>query len=155
MSIQTEVEQLRRIPLFAQIDTSKLKLIAFTSERLAFDAGAALFREGDPGDSAYLILKGKVDVRVGSPSGPVSVAELGENAFVGEMALLCDVPRTASVIAKEPLDTLRIKKDLFFQLLRDLPQMTLEIMRELAERLNNANKELSAAHAKLRAAGLE
>ena len=155
MSIQTEVEQLRRIPLFAQIDTSKLKLIAFTSERLSFDAGAALFREGDPGDSAYLILKGSVDVTVSSPNGPVSVAELGQNALVGEMALLCDVPRTASVTAKEPLDTLKIKKDLFLQLLRDLPQMTLEIMRELAERLNNANRELSAAHAKLRAAGLE
>jgi CRP-like cAMP-binding protein len=52
------------------------------------------------------------------------------------------------------VETLRIRKDQFFQLLRDLPQMTLEIMRELAVRLNNANRELSAAHAKLRDAGL-
>ena len=51
--------------------------------------------------------------------------------------------------------TLKIKKDLFFQMLRDLPQMTLEIMRELAVRLHNVNKELAAAHAKLRQAGLE
>jgi len=155
MSIQTEVELLRRIPLFASIDTSRLKLLAFTSERLAFDAGAVLFREGDRGDSAFLILGGSVDVSVSSPSGPVIVATLEQNTIVGEMALLCDMPRTATVTAKEPLDTLRIKKDLFFQLLRDLPQMTLEIMRELAVRLHNANKEVSAAHAKLRAAGLE
>lgn len=155
MSILTEVELLRRIPLFASIDTSRLKLLAFTSERLAFDAGAVLFREGDRGDSAFLILKGSVDVAVSSPSGPVVVATLEQNTIVGEMALLCEMPRTATVTAKEPLDTLRIKKDLFFQLLRDLPQMTLEIMRELAVRLHNANKEVSAAHAKLRAAGLE
>jgi len=155
MSIQAEVELLRRIPLFAQIDTTRLKLMAFTSERLAFDAGAVLFREGDRGDSAYLILKGKVDVSVASPNGPVVVAKLAENAFVGEMALLCDMPRTATIIATEPLDTLRIKKDLFFQMLRDIPQMTLEVMRELAVRLNNVNKELSAARAKLRDAGLE
>jgi CRP/FNR family cyclic AMP-dependent transcriptional regulator len=155
MSIQTEVELLRRIPLFASIDTSRLKLLAFTSERLAFDAGAVLFREGDRGDSAFLLLKGSVDVAVASPSGPVIVATLAQNTIVGEMALLCEMPRTATVTAKEPLDTLRIKKDLFFQLLRDLPQMTLEIMRELAVRLHNANKEVSAAHAKLRAAGLE
>jgi CRP-like cAMP-binding protein len=155
MSIQTEVELLRRIPLFANIDTSRLKLLAFTSERLTFNAGAVLFREGDRGDSAYLILNGKVDVSVGSPNGEVVVAHVGANNIIGEMALLCEMPRTATITATEPLDTLKIKKDQFFQLLRDLPNMTLEIMRELAVRLNNVNKELSAAHAKLRAAGLE
>lgn len=155
MSILTEVELLRRIPLFSNIDTSRLKLLAFTSERLTFEDGAILFREGDRGDSAYLILTGKVDISVGSPNGDVVVASLGANNIVGEMSLLCEMPRTATVTAAEPLDTLRIKKDQFFGLLRDLPQMTLEIMRELAVRLNNVNKELSAAHAKLRAAGLE
>jgi CRP/FNR family transcriptional regulator, cyclic AMP receptor protein len=155
MSILTEVELLRRIPLFSNIDTSRLKLLAFTSERLTFENGAILFREGDRGDSAYLILTGKVDISVGSPNGDVVVASLGANNIVGEMSLLCEMPRTATVTAAEPLDTLRIKKDQFFGLLRDLPQMTLEIMRELAVRLNNVNKELSAAHAKLRAAGLE
>jgi len=155
MSILTEVELLRRIPLFANIDTSRLKLLAFTSERLTFENGAVLFREGDRGDSAYLILTGKVDISVGSPNGDVVVAHLGANNIVGEMSLLCETPRTATVTAAEPLDTLRIKKDQFFGLLRDLPQMTLEIMRELAMRLNNVNKELSTAHAKLRAAGLE
>jgi CRP-like cAMP-binding protein len=155
MSILSEVDRLRRIPLFAAIDTSKLKLLAFTSERLAFDKGAVLFRQGDRGDSAFLLLEGNVDVIVDSPNGPVTVAHLGQNALVGEMSLLCDTPRTAAVVATTALDTLKIKKELFFQLLRDMPQMTLEIMRELAERLNNTNKELSAAHAKLRSAGLE
>ncbi|NOT38859.1 MAG: cyclic nucleotide-binding domain-containing protein [Alphaproteobacteria bacterium] len=155
MSILSEVELLRRVPLFANIDTSRLKLLAFTSERLSFDAGAVLFREGDRGDSAYLILTGKVDVAVNSPKGEVVVAHLGANNIVGEMALLCEMPRTATIIAAEPLDTLRIKKDQFLQMLRDIPQMPLEIMRELAVRLNNVNKELSAAHVKLRAAGLE
>lgn len=155
MSIQTEVELLRRVPLFANIDTSRLKLLAFTSERLTFNAGAVLCREGERGDSAYLILAGKVDVSVASAKGDVIVAHLGANNIVGEMALLCEMPRTATIIAAEPLDTLKIKKDQFLQLLRDLPQMTLEIVRELAVRLNNVNKELSVAHAKLRAAGLE
>jgi CRP-like cAMP-binding protein len=155
VSIQSEVELLRRVPLFANIETSRLKLLAFTSERLAFDAGAVLFREGDRGDSAYLILGGKVDVAVNSPKGDVVVAHIGANNIVGEMALLCEMPRTATIVAAEPLDTLRIKKDQFLQMLRDIPQMPLEIMRELAVRLNNVNKELSAAHAKLRDAGLE
>lgn len=156
MSILTEVELLRRIPLFSNIDTSRLKLLAFTSERLTYTPGAILFREGDRGDSAYLILEGKVDIAVKSPSGEaVVVASLGANNIVGEMSLLCEMPRTATVTAAESLDTLRIKKEQFFQLMRDLPQVTLEIMRELAVRLNNVNHELSTARAKLRAAGIE
>jgi CRP-like cAMP-binding protein len=154
MSIHSEVDLLRKIPLFASIDTAKLKLLAFTSERLTFASGAVLFREGERGDSAYLILSGKVDVNLNSPQGPVTVAQIKEHNIVGEMALLGDIPRTATIVATEPVETLRIRKDQFFQLLRDLPQMTLEIMRELAARLNNANRELAAAHARLRDAGL-
>lgn len=155
MSIHAEVDLLRKIPLFASIDTGKLKLLAFTSERLTYPPGAVLFNEGDRGDSAYLILSGQVSVAVNSDNGPVVVATINQNNIVGEMALLGDMPRTATVVATQPVETLRIKKDQFFQLLKDLPQMTLEIMRELAVRLNNANKELSAAHARLREAGLE
>lgn len=155
MSIHAEVDLLRKIPLFASIDTGKLKLLAFTSERLTYPPGAVLFNEGDRGDSAYLILSGQVSVAVNSANGPVVVATINQNNIVGEMALLGDMPRTATVVATQPVETLQIKKDQFFQLLKDLPQMTLEIMRELAVRLNNANKELSAAHARLREAGLE
>ena len=155
MSIHAEVDLLRKIPLFASIDTGKLKLLAFTSERLTYPAGAVLLNEGDRGDSAYLILSGQVSVAVNSVNGPLVVATITQNNIVGEMALLGDMPRTATIAAIEPVETLRIKKDQFFQLLKDLPQMTLEIMRELAVRLNHANKELAAAHAKLREAGLK
>ena len=155
MSIHSEVDLLRKIPLFANIDTAKLKLLAFTSERLTFPSGAVLFREGERGDSAYLILSGQVDVAVNSPKGRVSVSTIKEHSIVGEMALRGDMPRTATISAIEQVETLKIKKDQFFQMLRDLPQMTLEIMRELAVRLNNANRELSAAHARLRDAGLK
>lgn len=151
MSLQNEVDQLRRIPLFAHIDTAKLKLMAFTSERLTFSAGQALFREGDPGDGAYLILSGSVDVQLNSQAGPITIAHLEQNAFVGEMSILCDVPRTASVSASETVDALKIKKETFFQLLKDVPQMSLEIMRELAQRLHHTNEELRDAKAQLKA----
>jgi CRP-like cAMP-binding protein len=147
MSIHAEVDSLRKVPLFASIDTAKLKLLAFTSERLSFPSGAILFREGERGDSAYLLLEGRVDVSLKSPHGPVVVATIGQHNIVGEMALLGDMPRSATVTATEPVEALRIGKEQFFQLLRDLPQMTLEIMRELALRLSNANRELAAAHA--------
>jgi CRP-like cAMP-binding protein len=152
MSLQNEVDQLRRIPLFSQIDTAKLKLLAFTSERISFASGQALFREGDPGDSAYLILGGCVDVQLTAAGGPITVARLDQNSFVGEMAILCDAPRSASVVAADPVEALKIKKETFFQLLKDVPQMALEVMRELAHRLHHTNEELRDAKAQLNAA---
>ena len=64
MSLNEEVEALRSVPLFAKIEPSKLKLLAFTSERLTFPAGGELFHQGDPGDAAYIILDGQADVVV-------------------------------------------------------------------------------------------
>lgn len=145
MSLKEEVDILRNIPLFGKIEPSKLKLLAFTSERLTYHADQVLFHQGDPGDSAYIILSGEADVVVDSPAGPLVVAKLGRNAIVGEIAILCDVPRTATVKAKSELVTLRISKELFFKLITEFPQMGIEIMRVLADRLERTTHQLREA----------
>lgn len=140
MSLAEEVELLKKIPLFANIETSKLKLLAFTSERVRFKRGDSLFHQGEMGDSAYIIVDGSADVVVDTPSGPITVATVTKNDFVGEIAILCDVPRTATVTAKSDLTTLCISKDLFFRLVTEFPQMAVEIMRVLAQRLEKTTK---------------
>ena len=92
MSLNEEVDLLRKIPLFAKIEPSKLKLLAFTSERLTFGAGQELFHQGDVGDKAYIIINGEADILVDSPSGELVVAKLGKNDIVGEIAILIDIP---------------------------------------------------------------
>ncbi len=149
MSLQEEVEILRNIPLFAHIEPSKLKLLAFTSERLTFAADQVLFHQGDPGDAAYIILKGEAEIIVDGPSGPLTVARMGKNQVLGEIAILCDVPRTATVRAASELTTLRISKDLFFRLVREFPQIAIEIMRVLAGRLESTTNQLRDALSKL------
>ena len=150
MSLQEEVEILRRIPLFARMEPSRLKLLAFTSQRLSFEAGQALFHQGEPGDSAYILIEGEAEVSIDSPGGPIVVATLGRHAIVGEIAILCDVPRTATVNARTPLLTLRIDKETFFRLVNEFPQMAVEIMRELAHRLEKTNQQLRSAAAAAR-----
>lgn len=147
MSLNEEVELLRNIPLFAKLEPSKLKLLAFTSERLNYEAAQELFRQGDMGDAAYLIVEGEAAVVVDAPAGEIEVATLSRNDFVGEIAILCDVPRTATVRAKTELVTLRISKDLFFRLIAEFPQMSVEIMRELAQRLERTTAALQQARA--------
>lgn len=149
MSLNEEVELLRGVPLFAKIEPSKLKLLAFTSERLTFAANQVLFNQGDIGDAAYVIIDGQADVVVQTPNGPLTVAKVGKNAFVGEIAILIDVPRTATIRATTKLETLKISKDLFFRLVKEFPEMAVEIMRELARRLEAMNVRLADANRKL------
>lgn len=142
MSLLEEVEMLRRVPLFADIEPAKLKLIAFTSERVTFDPEQYVFHQGDMGDAAYIIMDGDAEVLIDGPGGARVVALVGRNEFVGEIAILCDVPRTASIRARSRVVTLRISKDLFFRLLTDFPKMSLTIMRVIAQRLENTTAQL-------------
>ena len=145
MSLNEEVELLRNIPLFSKIDPSKLKLLAFASERVTFSSGQELFHQGDHADTAYIIIEGSADVCVDTPGGEISVAQLAKNDIVGEIGILCDVPRTATLRAKDDVTTLVISKDLFFQMVREYPEMGIEIMRELADRLEKTTTQLREA----------
>ena len=145
MSINDDVELLRRIPMFAKVEAAKLKLLAFTSERVTYDAGQELFHQGDMADAAYIIVDGDVEVLVDTPRGPLAVATLGRNEFVGDIGVLCDIPRTATVKAATRVTTLKISKDLFFRMVTDFPAMGVEVMRVLAHRLEQTTAQLREA----------
>ena len=145
MNIQDDVEALKRIPLFSKVESAKLKLMAFASERAQFQAGDVLFRQGDTADAAYIILEGKADVLVETPGGPLKVAEVDKGAFVGEIGILCDIPRTATVQANAPMTSLKITKELFFQMVTDFPSIGVEVMRVLAHRIELMNIQLRDA----------
>jgi CRP-like cAMP-binding protein len=148
MSLSQDVEVLRTIPLFAKIEPTKLKLLAFTSERLEFMAGDELFHQGDVAHAAYIVLDGVADVMVDTAAGAVKVASLRKNDIIGEIAILCDVPRTATVVAHGDLETLRVSKDGFFHLVTQFPQVGIEVMSALAAKLQRTTQELSVARTK-------
>ena len=147
MNLNEEVELLKGVPIFSKVEPAKLKLLAFTSERMNFAAGQELFHQGDQGDAMYVILGGIADVLIDSQGGQIAIAELQKNGFVGEIAILCDVPRTATIKARESLSTLKISKDMFYRLVAEFPQMAVEVMRELAHRLEDTNEKLLVATA--------
>jgi CRP-like cAMP-binding protein len=149
MMLKDEAELLRRVPLFAQVAPAKLKLLAFTSDRVTYAAGQALFHQGDPGDAAYVVLSGDADVLIGTASGEQKIASVEPNSIVGEIAILCDVARTATVRAATALEALRIRKEHFVELLAENPGMALEIMRVLADRLSRTTGELMQAKSEL------
>lgn len=143
MTLDTEVSSLRQVPLFREVEPSRLKLLAFTSERVHFEAGQELFAQGDTSDAAYLLLEGSASVSIAGPQGPFRLALLGANALVGEMGILADQPRSATVAAEEATTALRIDRDVFLELLAQFPKLSIAVMRELALRLEQTNQALA------------
>ncbi len=150
MSLKQEFELLRRVPIFAEIEPARLKLLAFMSERVGFDPGKRLMQQGDAADAAYLIIEGHAEVILETPAGPVIVATLGANESVGEMGILGNVPRNATVRAKDRVIALRISKEPFMRMVREFPSMAVSIMQELAQRLDSTNQQLSTALAEVK-----
>ena len=146
MSLNEETELLAKIPLFANIDPSKRKLLAFTSNKLTFASGQNLFRQGDIGDSAYIIMSGKADVLIEGAKGEISIARLGKNELIGEIAILVDEPRSATVRVVTELTALEISKDTFLRLVAEFPEIGIEVMRELAHRLDRTTTRLGEVH---------
>lgn len=146
--LSTEVELLRRVPLFSGMEPTKLKLLAYTSDVVTYRAGQVLFRRGDLGDAAYVIIEGDAEVSIATETGDIPVAQLHDGDFLGEIAILCDTPRTATVTASSDLKALRIRKERFFELLRQFPELAIELTRVLAERLARTTAELVEAQRK-------
>ena len=136
MDYKETVSVLRGIPVFASLDTASLKLLAFSSSYLSLEDGEALCHQGDPGDGVFLVDEGEVDVSiVVGDAGRIRLATLGRHDIFGEMAVICNQPRTADVHARGPLKVLKIEADVFLQLVTGNPDAALGMMRILAERL--------------------
>ncbi len=143
--LTTQVEALRRLPLFAAIELSKLKLLAFTSEVVRFADGQALFAQEEPSVAAFVLLSGRIDVEIATAGGTMPLSSLNGSGIVGEVGVLCDRPRMATARAVGDVVTLRINRDAFFRLIDEFPQMAVCILRDVAMRLDFTTRELARA----------
>ena len=144
MDLAEETDLLRKIPLFAKMETSKLKLLAFASEIVAFDTGDTVFSSGESADYAYVIMLGSVDIITETDSGPVVIGTLTQNQLIGELGLLNNAPRNATLIAKDNLRAMKITGDMFFRILRENSEVALDVIRMLSDKLSRTHAQLEA-----------
>ena len=137
MTLSLEASVLKQIPMFREVELGKLKLMAFASERVHYGAGEMVVQEGDSPDAVYVVLSGAVDVMRNSAQGPVRVAQLRDGAIVGELSVLCDSLRSASIVAVGEVWMLKIDKSTFLDMMMHSPQLAMAVNRELARRLEN------------------
>ena len=150
MSLEQEVELIRQFPIFSKIQPAMQKLLCFSAERLTYDAGQVIFNAGDTADAAYVVIEGTVEISVPTPSGPIIINTMTKNEILGEIAIVGEVPRTATAKAVSKLETLKISKELFIKIIRENPDAAVELIKTLAARLANTTTQLTRTRSGMR-----
>jgi len=122
---------LQQVPLFQGLNKKQLREVSSLATRLTEPAGAVLTKEGQAGYEFIIVLDGEIEVR----KGDKVVATRGPGSYVGEIALLDNRPRTATVVAKTPVVIEVIGRREFRSMLNDAPEVAEEIMSTMAQRL--------------------
>jgi CRP/FNR family transcriptional regulator, cyclic AMP receptor protein len=137
LSIMDRVLFLGRVPLFRELSPADLKLVAELMTENAYVDGTVMAEQGDPGDEMHVVISG--DVRVLMGDSAAEVARRGPGYIVGEMAIVGEQPRMASLVAVGDVRTLSIDRRRFQRILRERPDAALAVMRELVARLREAH----------------
>ncbi len=134
---------LKRVPLFSGLTDSQIERLAAGSVRRNFPRGRTIVAEGEPSQSLYVLLSGRAKVQRSDTEGKeVILSVLGSGECFGEMSLIDDAPRSASVITLESSDFISIAKDSFKSVLVSSPEISLRIMKGLVKRLREADKKI-------------
>ena len=145
LSVIEKIIFLKEVPFFRGMTTDQLKILAEISEEERFETDTYIFKEGDPGGVMYVVVDGRVAVeRQGKRKGSSArLAVMGAHAYVGEMALFDNGTRTASAIALQDTLTLRVRREPLVALTRQYPDLSLELIQVLSERLREANEQIA------------
>ncbi|HUM02435.1 MAG TPA: Crp/Fnr family transcriptional regulator [Thermoanaerobaculia bacterium] len=130
----------QRVPLFEGISAAERAAVSKAAQLRTYRRGEVIVRQGQTGESFFVIVRGRVAVTVLSPEGrEVVLNTLGEGDHFGEMALLDEEPRSASVVAQERSELAILSRDVFFELLRSNFLLTKGLLRSFSRRLRRAN----------------
>jgi CRP/FNR family transcriptional regulator, cyclic AMP receptor protein len=133
-------EVLGRVPLFSGLTRRHLHQLADTATEVSFRQGGTVIREGDLGETLFVVLEGQAKVTRGGRK----INTLGPGDFFGEISLIDRGPRTATVVAETPLITVRLFRRDFLKLLEREPKLAEKVLLTLAGRLRTVEKSLTS-----------
>jgi CRP/FNR family cyclic AMP-dependent transcriptional regulator len=134
--MRTEVERLRRVPLFGELSKRDLRALIRKGRELEFAEGRSIVREGSKGSDFYLILSGDATVSRGGRK----LARLGAGDFFGEVALLDGGPRSATIVADTPVLTFRLSRPDFLELVARESSISRKILEEAGRRVRRVER---------------
>ncbi len=143
--VQQVADFLRKVSLFEDLDERSLTAIANAVVEQSYPPGQVIVREGDSGVGAFIIRSGRVEVLQERGGHAVKLTELGPGDFFGEMALLDEFPRSATVRTLEPTTAFGLTRWHFRGILESHPQIALGILPVLTKRLRTAERAAAEA----------
>lgn len=146
MSLETDLGCLRGMPLFQGMPASRLKLVALMGERLQFEPGDILISPQEKLAGVYVIMEGEVEILQPRENGEERAFVKDTGSITGDVALLSGKPFSVTIRAKSQVLALRIPKDLFFELLHTVPEFSLAVCRDLADRFHRLASVLLHEH---------
>jgi len=136
---------LRNVPLFMVLPEAQLTLLTRVVGRKSYPRNSTIIAAGDPTDALYIVISGRLKVMMSDDEGrEVILAILGQGEFFGEMGLVDDEPRSATVIAIEPCELLTIARIDFKKCLADNFDIAMGVMRGLVKRLREADRKIGS-----------
>lgn len=136
---------LKKVPFFQGMTIDQLKTLAAVCEEELFEEEARIFNEGDPGGTLYMIVSGKAGIeREGRRKGSfVRLATIEPHSYFGEMGLFDNSPRSASATALQDTLTLRLRREPLIVLFRQHPDLSIELINVLSQRLREADDKIA------------
>jgi HEAT repeat protein len=141
LSIMERVLFLRKVRLFADLAPADLKQIAEVATENAYPEGEVIAGQGETGDDMHIVVSGEIRVLLSSGAQTHEVARRRVGEYVGEMAIISEEPRMASLVCSGDVRTLSIDRKRFQRILRDRPEASLAVMRALCERLKESHAQ--------------
>jgi CRP/FNR family transcriptional regulator, cyclic AMP receptor protein len=135
---------LKEVPFFQGMTVDQLKALATVCEEGLFAANSQIFSQGDPGGALYVVMSGRVGIEQERRKGSFArLATLESHAYFGEMNLFDDSPRSVAAIALQDTLTLRLRREPLIALARRQPELSLELINVLSQRLREANDRIA------------
>ncbi len=139
------IEILRNIPLFSELSDRELEKIAQVASKQRYHKDNLILIEEEVGSTMFVILEGRVKIsRISDDGREVILSILSEGDFFGEMSLLDGQTRSANVTAIEDSELLVIRREEFLQMLRDFPQIAINLLKELAQRIRKSDEHIKS-----------
>jgi CRP/FNR family transcriptional regulator, cyclic AMP receptor protein len=145
MATTVSTAMLKAVPLFSSVPEEQLRMLASVVTRKSAPRSSTVMSSGDATDSLYIVLSGRLKVMMSDAEGKeVILSILGPSEFFGEMGLIDDSPRSASVVAIEACELLSIAKRDFKKCLAENFEMSMAVMRGLVRRLREADRKIGS-----------
>ena len=136
---------LKQIPLFSELNDKDLDKIIRLGTRQRYHKDNIILIEEEVGSTMFIILEGRVKIsRISDDGREVILSMLSDGDFFGEMSLLDGHPRSANVTATEESELLVIRREEFLQMLKDFPQIAINLLKELAQRIRKSDEHIKS-----------